>query len=71
MQSSTKAKLVAKLQEWLDDEEVYEDLGGNLGIWHDGCTTRKRNANVLANAVEASIGAMALQSELERELNMQ
>ena len=68
MQSSTKAKLVSKLQEWLDDEEVNEDLGGNLGIWHDG-TTGKRNANVLANAVEASIGAMALQSELETEIN--
>jgi len=68
MQTRTKAKLTEKLQEWLDDEEVGDDLGGTDGIWQDN-TTAARNANVMADAVENVINAMALQSELEEELN--
>ncbi len=67
MDISIKAKLTDKLQEWLDDEEVVDVLGGAHGIWQDDSMTR-RNANILANAVEAAIDAAALQSTFSNEL---
>jgi len=68
MQPETKAMLVIHIQAWLDTESVYDDLGGNLGMWQDA-TTSRRNANIFADSVEIAIQAMALQSELDSELN--
>jgi hypothetical protein len=66
MNAHSKAKLVYKIQKWLDDESVADDLGGNLGIWQ--CSdSRQRNANLYADAVEIAINGMALQSQLEQE----
>lgn len=68
MNSHTKAKLIDKIQEWLDDETVAGDLGGTFGILQ--CTdTRQRNANLYADAIEVVIKSMSLQGELEREIN--
>ena len=66
MNAYSRAKLVDKIQDWLDDETVADDLGGTQGILQ--CTnTKQRNANLYADAVEVAINAMTLQSELESE----
>lgn len=66
MDAYSRAKLVDKIQEWLDDENVADDLGGTSRIWQ--CTDiRQRNANLYADAVELAINSMTLQSQLEEE----
>lgn len=67
MRHGTKEKLVNAIQAWLDDEDVCDDLGGNLGIWQD-TTMAERNANLCADAVEIAIRGQALQSQLHKEL---
>jgi len=68
MDIRAKADLLDHLQEWLNDEKIADILGGTHGIWQD-TTTTQRNANILADACEVVIDAMALQSDLEKELN--
>lgn len=68
MNANSKAKLVEKIQDWLDDERVSDDLGGNCAMWQDVDATNK-NAHLMADAVEICVRAASLQSELDDELN--
>ena len=66
MNLKSKVKLVDAIQEWLNDDEVSDDLGGTDGIWQ--CDKiNQRNANLYADAVELAIRSMALQAALEDE----
>jgi len=67
MKADTKAKLVAKLHEWLEDEKVNDDVNGNCGVYMDFYDT-DRNAHIYANAVEACVDAASLQNDLSKEL---
>jgi hypothetical protein len=63
MEYILKAKLVDKIQEFLDDEENADLIGATLGAWQDDSLERK-NATLMAESAFCVLKAQHIQYEL-------
>ena len=67
MKLSLQSALVFYLQSWLEDNA--DEIGASSGIIQD-TTDHNRNAVLMMRGCELVIDAMALQNELEHEVDL-